>query len=110
MHAKSRNLYQPDRRPAGSTPGPAGRFFRMNARLLVAAIPALFFTLSATAAVPASFAAVDRAAREAFEQQHIPGMGLSIYDSHDNKVFEQMYGDFSPDQRIPIASASKLVA
>jgi CubicO group peptidase (beta-lactamase class C family) len=37
-------------------------------------------------------------------------MGLSIYDAHGNKVFEQMYGDFSPDNRIPIASASKLVA
>ncbi len=56
------------------------------------------------------FATVDRTARDAFAQQHIPGMGLSIYDERGHKVFEQMYGDFSADQRIPIASASKLVA
>ena len=37
-------------------------------------------------------------------------MGLSIYDERGHKVFEQMYGEFSADQRIPIASASKLVA
>lgn len=37
-------------------------------------------------------------------------MGLSIYDAQGRKVFEQMYGDFSPDRRIPIASASKLLA
>jgi CubicO group peptidase (beta-lactamase class C family) len=56
------------------------------------------------------FAAVDRVARAAFETQHISGMGLAIYDAHGNQVFEQMYGDFSPERRIPIASASKLVA
>jgi len=61
------------------------------------------------AATPA-FADIDRTARAAFESQHIAGMGLSIYDAHGNKVFEQMYGDFSPDRRIPIASASKMVA
>ena len=37
-------------------------------------------------------------------------MGLAIYDAQGNKVFEQMYGDFAADRRIPIASASKLVA
>jgi CubicO group peptidase (beta-lactamase class C family) len=56
------------------------------------------------------FAAVDEAARTAFEAEGINGMGLAIYDSHGAKVFEHMYGNFSPDQRVPIASASKLVS
>ena len=56
------------------------------------------------------FAAVDDAARTAFEAERIDGMGLAIYDSHGTKVFEHMYGNFSPDQRVPIASASKLVS
>jgi len=61
------------------------------------------------AATPA-FAEIDRTARAAFEKQDAPGMGLQVFDARGNKVFEQMYGDFSPDRRIPIASASKLVA
>lgn len=36
-------------------------------------------------------------------------MGLAVYDREGNKVFERMYGDFSADRRVPIASASKLV-
>jgi CubicO group peptidase (beta-lactamase class C family) len=35
---------------------------------------------------------------------------LAIYNRDGVKVFEHMYGDFSPDLRVPIASASKLVA
>lgn len=57
-----------------------------------------------------AFAAVDSAARSAFESEHLDGMGLAIYDRNGVKVFEQMYGNFSPDQRVPIASASKLVS
>ena len=66
----------------------------------------------AHAAPPVSeaFKTIDRTTRAAFEKQGISGMGLSIYDAHGTRVFEQMYGDFSPDRRIPIASASKLVA
>jgi CubicO group peptidase (beta-lactamase class C family) len=37
-------------------------------------------------------------------------MGLAIYDRDGEKVFEHMYGDFSPDMRVAIASASKLVS
>ncbi len=37
-------------------------------------------------------------------------MGLAIYDAQGNKRFEKMYGSFAPDQRIAIASASKMVA
>lgn len=35
---------------------------------------------------------------------------MAIYDSHGAKVFEHMYGNFSPDQRVVIASAAKLVS
>ncbi|HEY4365735.1 MAG TPA: serine hydrolase domain-containing protein [Steroidobacteraceae bacterium] len=56
------------------------------------------------------FAAVDEAARAAYASQPIAGMGLSIYDRNGTKVFEHMYGSFSADQRVAIASASKLVS
>lgn len=37
-------------------------------------------------------------------------MGLVVYDASGVKRFEKMYGSFAPDQRIAIASASKLVS
>ena len=37
-------------------------------------------------------------------------MGLAIYDSQGVKRFERMYGTFAADQRVAIASASKMVA
>jgi serine-type D-Ala-D-Ala carboxypeptidase/endopeptidase len=58
----------------------------------------------------APFAAVDSAAQAAFEAQGIAGMGLAIYQRDGTKVFEHMYGNFSPDQHVAIASASKLVS
>ena len=57
-----------------------------------------------------SFAEVNAAARAAFEAEHIDGMGLAIYNREGVKVFEKMYGDFEPNRRVPIASASKLVS
>lgn len=60
--------------------------------------------------VPDAFRAVDEAALAAFEAQDIDGMGLAIYDRNGVKVFERMYGDFTPDRRVAIASASKLVS
>lgn len=65
---------------------------------------------SDAAPISKAFEPVDRATRASFEKQHLSGMGLSVYDAHGDKVFEQMYGVFSPDQRMPIASASKLIA
>lgn len=56
------------------------------------------------------FDAVDSAARAAFESEGIAGMGLAIYNRDGAKVFEQMYGNFSPDTRVPVASASKIVS
>jgi len=46
----------------------------------------------------------------AFTAQGIPGMGVSIYDAQGVKRFEKMYGTFGADQRVAIASSSKMVA
>lgn len=59
---------------------------------------------------PSAFALVDAAAQTAFTTEGISGMGLAIYNAQGEKVFEKMYGDFHPDQRVAIASASKLVS
>jgi D-alanyl-D-alanine-carboxypeptidase/D-alanyl-D-alanine-endopeptidase len=58
---------------------------------------------------PAAFEHVDNAARAAYAT-HGVAVGLAVYDEEGTKVFEQMYGDFSPDRRVAIASASKLVS
>ena len=59
---------------------------------------------------PDRFADVDRAANAAFTSQGLTGMGLAIYDAQGVKRFERMYGNFAADQRIAIASSSKMVA
>src|SRR5690606_31880103 len=56
------------------------------------------------------FAEVDARARAAYVEHNIPGMGLAIYDRFGTLIFQQMYGDFSADRRVAIASASKLVS
>jgi CubicO group peptidase (beta-lactamase class C family) len=56
------------------------------------------------------FDAVDAAARVAYQAEGLSGMGLAIYNHDGVKVFEQMYGTFTPDTRVPIASASKMVS
>jgi CubicO group peptidase (beta-lactamase class C family) len=53
---------------------------------------------------------VDAAAQAAYEAQKVPGMGVAIYDRSGTLVFQKMYGDFSADRRVAIASASKMVA
>jgi CubicO group peptidase (beta-lactamase class C family) len=35
---------------------------------------------------------------------------VAIYDRNDRKVFEKVYGDFAPDRRVAVASASKMMA
>jgi D-alanyl-D-alanine-carboxypeptidase/D-alanyl-D-alanine-endopeptidase len=60
--------------------------------------------------IPDPFAEVDRAASAAFTSQGLSGMGVVVYDAGGTRRFEKMYGAFAPDQRIAIASASKLVA
>lgn len=66
---------------------------------------------SSPAPPPASdaFTEVDNAARAAYTTYNVP-MGLAVYDHEGNKVFERMYGNFSADQRVAIASSSKLVS
>jgi CubicO group peptidase (beta-lactamase class C family) len=61
-------------------------------------------------AAPDPFADIDRAASAAFTSQGIAGMGVAIYDAQGVKRFEKMYGTFASDQRVAIASASKMVA
>lgn len=63
-----------------------------------------------TPAPPGAFAEVDARAAAAFSAQGIPGMGLAIYDAQGVKRFEKFYGTFSADQRVAIASASKMVS
>ena len=57
-----------------------------------------------------AFAEVDRLAQATFTQQGLGGMGVVVYDRNDRKVFEKMYGDFAPDRRVAVASASKMVS
>jgi D-alanyl-D-alanine-carboxypeptidase/D-alanyl-D-alanine-endopeptidase len=60
---------------------------------------------------PDAFAQVDAAALEmVLTQQPIEGLGVAIYDRSGTRVFQRMYGRFAPDQRVAIASASKLVS
>ena len=40
----------------------------------------------------------------------VTSLGLTIWDSQDHKVYEHMLGAFTPDTRVAIASASKLVS
>lgn len=58
----------------------------------------------------AGFAAVDAAMANALAREKISGMSLAIYDAQGRQVFLKNYGDFSPDKRVAIASASKLVS
>lgn len=60
-------------------------------------------------AVPDAFAEVDAAAATAYGTYGV-AMGLAVYEASGTKVFERMYGDFSADRRVAIASASKLVS
>ena len=59
--------------------------------------------LSAWAAVRTLL--VHRAATEG-----VTDLGLMVFDANDNLVFQHMVGSFSPDQRVAVASASKLVS
>lgn len=60
---------------------------------------------------PSPWATVDQVAAAAFASSSgITGMTLAVYDRNDQRVFVKSYGDFAPDRRVPVASASKLVA
>lgn len=57
----------------------------------------------------ADFSAVNRAMDSAFAAQGVP-MAIAVFDSSGAKVHEYTLGGFSSDQRVAIASASKLVS
>jgi serine-type D-Ala-D-Ala carboxypeptidase/endopeptidase len=59
--------------------------------------------------MPAKFAAVDSAMDAAYATQAVP-MGITVFDRDGAKIHEYMVGGFSADQRVAIASASKLVS
>ncbi|HEY5810950.1 MAG TPA: serine hydrolase, partial [Povalibacter sp.] len=58
---------------------------------------------------PAAFAAVDQAMDAAYAAQAVP-IGLTVFDRTGAQVHQYMLGGFSADQRVAIASASKLVS
>lgn len=59
----------------------------------------------------ADWSAVDRIAATAFAgASNVTGFTLAIYDRSDRRVFVKNYGDFAPDRRVPVASASKMVS
>ena len=49
-------------------------------------------------------------ARVAEAGASVPGLGLAVYDAQDRKVYEHIVGDFAPDRRVAVASASKMVS
>lgn len=93
--------------------------FSLTTRLCGVAL-SLALTLAACGGSPESttvppatspWDAVDQTAAAAFATvTDLPGMTLTVYDRNDNKVFEQNYGTFSADQRVSVASASKMVS
>lgn len=54
------------------------------------------------------FAEVDRVARA--HAAAIGPFGLAIYGGDDRLLFQRMYGDFAPDRRVAVASASKWIS
>lgn len=54
------------------------------------------------------FAEVDRIAQA--NAAAIGPFGLAIYGSSDQLLFQNMYGDFTPDRRVAVASSSKWIS
>lgn len=84
-------------------------------RALVGTVPLIAVACgggSAPAPAPVSspWTAVEQAAAAAFAGSGITGMTLTVYDRNDVKVFEKDYGTFNSAQRVPVASASKIVS
>jgi D-alanyl-D-alanine-carboxypeptidase/D-alanyl-D-alanine-endopeptidase len=78
----------------------------------VAAPPAAPPPVTPPPAAADPVAALDAAAAEAFAEEapaSVPGMALAIYRPGGERVFLGVYGDFAPDERFAVASASKLV-
>ncbi|WP_233601936.1 serine hydrolase [Corallococcus sp. CA047B] len=56
------------------------------------------------------FAKVDAMVAESVADAGVPGVTLAVYDAQDRRVFVKSYGDFAPDRRVAIASASKMAS
>ncbi len=62
-------------------------------------------------AAPDPWIAVDSVVRAQIAQRGgASNLTLTVYNASDERVFERNYGDFSPDRRVAVASASKLIA
>ncbi len=65
---------------------------------------------SSTAPTPDPWAAVDSVARASAATVGVTRFGLTVYDANDQVVFTRSYGGFTPDERVAVASASKMIA
>ncbi len=60
---------------------------------------------------PDPWIAVDSVVRAQIAERGGAGnLTLTVYNAEDERVFERSYGDFAPDRRVAVASASKLIA
>jgi CubicO group peptidase (beta-lactamase class C family) len=89
----------------------------MNLRRAVAIVAAGWLVCQALHAQPdtggtaGSFTAVEATIERARADVGATfGMALQVYDRQDKLVYTRMWGDFPSDRRVPIASASKMVA
>lgn len=68
-------------------------------------------SLSPGDAAPDPWIAVDSVVKAQIQERRTSSnLTLTIYNDRDERVFEQSYGNFSPDRRVAVASASKLIA
>ncbi|MCU0647301.1 MAG: beta-lactamase family protein [Gemmatimonadaceae bacterium] len=56
------------------------------------------------------WAPVDSVMRQTIAAGTVPGAALVVHDAQHRVVFRRSYGDFAADRRVPVASASKLIA
>jgi CubicO group peptidase (beta-lactamase class C family) len=56
------------------------------------------------------FSAIEAILMQRSAAAGVTRLGLTIWDARDQKVYEHMLGDFTPDTRVAVASASKLVS
>ncbi len=68
-------------------------------------------TLSPGEETPDPWIAVDSVVQAQLAQRgRSSNLTLTVYNRRDERVFEKSYGNFSPDRRVAVASASKLIA
>ncbi len=65
---------------------------------------------ASTAPAADVWAPVDSVARASAAAAGVTRFGLSVYDANDRLVFSRGYGGFTADERVAVASASKMIA